>query len=478
MDDIGTLHFDGKSATAKALIKSCARLSSIRRRELWGFFRTSAFAALALLPLLAILCVSGVSLAAPLDFDQDGLSDRLVVQIQNDGDLRWRAKGDGANTNLGVSGKVGDHLIVGNWIASSAPVVGYVRSASGQLTWGIRSGGQEQSVLFGTPSDLVISGGDFNGDGITDAAITKRARRRMRWQVNVGLFSSGSTSTFRHGRFNDIAFFMDVNGRRDGAAVLQRPDEGKYRILVRDLVSGKVKKINRISRSLRNFGRPSPLSDSTGRDVLVFTRRGSSTTAVTVIGRNGRRIMRTQIPEAADTVIGDFLSDPGEEFAFATESGFQAFNPFSETSATLEAPPGIATDLININAFSTNDDGSLPPPRGTCYDQDATDGAKVGFIWKPTSDTQFGAVVILPGTYLNKVSSVKSMTRSGNEIRTLSFKGNANPDPGGRLRPHYIDRTMVGSNYRSQYRSIDIEVALTNGACLRYPIDNPALRVD
>lgn len=441
-----------------------------------AFIRSSVF--LTIFCIFSLLCRLDQAFAAPLDFDQDGLSDRLVVQIQNDGSLLWRAIGDNASTTLGISGKVGDHLIVGNWLAPSSAAVGYVRSLQGQLTWGIRSGGQEQSVLFGTPSHLVISGADFNGDGITDAAISKRARKQMRWQINTGLFSAGTASTFDHGGSSDVVFFMNVNGIRDGAAVLQRPNEGSYRILVRDLISGRVKKINRISRSLRNFDRPSPLSDATGKDVLVFARKGPSSTAVTVIDGNGRRISRTQVAEAVDTVIGDFLSDPGEEFAFATSSGFQVHNPFSGTAVTLEAPSGIAADLVNINAFPPEDDDGLPPARGTCYDQNATDGAKVGFIWKPTSDTQFGAVVILPGTYLNKISSVRSMTRSGNQIRTLSFKGNANPDSGGRLRPHYIDRTMVGSNYRSQYRSIDIEVDLNNGACLRYPIDNPAQRVD
>lgn len=429
------------------------------------------------LALLAILFPTYVS-AAPLDFDGDGLSDRVRVEIEQNGSLRWRSLGDTAAQTLGLSGRAGDHLIAGNWQSPTEPVVGYVRLESDDnLTWTLGPGNNQQSATFGTGSQLVVSGGDFNGDGLVDAALVGVSGRKLRWQINSSLFNGGSSTSYTHGRRQDIAFYMNFNGLRDGAAILRQPAEGNFRVLVRDMVSGRVAKINRISRALKNYGRPSPLMDPGGRDVLLFSRKMGARTAAWVIDRRGKRIWRSSVSESVDTVVGDFLSEPGEEFAFGTSEGYQVVNPFSKVLVLLESPDGIAVDHVNVNAFR-EDDITLPPPQGTCYEEDPTDGAKVGFIWKPVSDTQFGAVVILPGKYLNKVTAVRSTTTAGATIRTLSFKGNANPDPDGKLRPHYIDRTMVGSQYRSQYRSIEIEVDLTNGACLRYPIDNPAQRVD
>jgi hypothetical protein len=207
-------------------------------------------------------------------------------------------------------------------------------------------------------------------------------------------------------------------------------------------------------------------------------RKGSAKTTAVVVDPEGKVLARTSLAEAVDVVVGEFLSDPGEELAFASSSGYVAFNPQTKTSSTLSSPSGIAVDEVNVNTFASSDDPNLPTPRDSCYDGDPTDGFKTGFIWKPASDTQFGAVVILPGIYRDKVRKVETTTTSGTVIRDLDFKGNANPDPGGAARPHYIDRTMQGAEYRRKYRSIYVRAEFINGACMQYLIENPGSRTD
>lgn len=418
------------------------------------------------------------ALAAPLDFDADGTSDRTVVAIESDGSLSWSTKGNSATVALGELGRTGDNLIPGPWVTAGTPLIGYIRASETSVTWSVLSGSGIQSVAYGTPSDTLIAGGDYNGDGVIDAAFTRASRSSLVWHLNTGLFSGGSEQSVTHGKKKNTAFFYNPGGAHDWLAVLAKPASGPLRMVIRNPLTGSKRQQARISRSLLNFARPVPLARSDGVDNLLFVQKGTSKTTAVVVGPRGSTIFRASIPEEVDVVVGEYLADPGEEFAFASSGGFVAYNPASKVSATLEAPSGIAVDEVNVNTFATSDDSGLPTPRDSCYEGDPTDGAKSGFIWKPASDTQFGSIVILPGIYKDKVRKVETTTTSGALIRALQFKGNANPDPGGAERPHYIDRAMQGREYRSTYGSIYVQAEFINGACMTYLIENPALRTD
>jgi hypothetical protein len=349
---------------------------------------------------------------------------------------------------------------------------------NGAVNWNIATGDTLMSMPFGEDRDTQISGGDFNSDGVLDGAFVRTTGRRLVWSINSGLFSGGVTRTLAFGRKGNVPFFANPGTSHDWLAVLVRPSAGSLKIELRNPVTGNRKRISGIGRSLTNFARPIPLRRADGRDNFLFVRKTAGRTTAVVLGPAGKQRARLSVPESVDVVVGEFLSDQGEELAFATSAGFVVYNPATRTRTTIAAPSGVAVDEVNITTFATTDNSGLPAPRDTCYVTDPTDGFKTGFIWKPASDTQFGAVVILPGIYKNKVRQVRTTTTAGVTIRTLAFKGNANPDPGGMERPHYIDRSMQGGEYRRTYRSIIVEAELTNGACLSYEIDNPANRVD
>lgn len=66
-----------------------------------------------------------------------------------------------------------------------------------------------------------------------------------------------------------------------------------------------------------------------------------------------------------------------------------------------------------------------------------SDGAG-GFLWKPKSDTQPGAVVLFPGQEKNQFSFVK-IVHKGQVIKDLSFSGWGNPDQDGKRQHWRVD---------------------------------------
>ncbi len=442
---------------------------------------TNFYAAAATHLLLATLLLGLTTpvCAAPLDFDNDGLTDRVAVTIDDNSSFSWEAVGEIAASDLGQVGEDEDSAIPGRWLANDESVVGFVRKVGFGLSWNILNGSALQSVTFGSSNGVFLSGGDYNGDGIIDAAVVTKNGSSREWNISSDLFTAETptTTTIQLGRAKDIPLFLNVSGLSDSIAVLHTPPGGSLLIRALDITTNVVRRMRRIPRTMRKFGRPLPLAKADGTDVLAFIRKGTGITIVNVIALNGRRIKRIEFPEAVDVVVGNFLAAEGEEVGFVGTTKFEAINPFTSESSEFDPVSGVAAGEININQFTVEDYDGLPDPSDTCYEQDPTDGYKIRFIWKPKSDTQFGSVVILPGTYLNKISALKSTTSAGETIREFAFKGNANPDISG-LRPHYIDRIMEGPAYRRRYGAIKIRVDLINGACLEYPIENPAVRVD
>lgn len=100
-------------------------------------------------------------------------------------------------------------------------------------------------------------------------------------------------------------------------------------------------------------------------------------------------------------------------------------------------------------------------------------------MWKPTSDTKPGAVVVFPGRYDTQFKSVEVFTE-GRRLAVAQFAGWANPESDKRLRQHWkFQKRAANWPFNIVVQATDpigdLE-AVTSVLCWR--IENPRIRND
>ncbi|MBX7137827.1 MAG: hypothetical protein K1X83_07565 [Oligoflexia bacterium] len=295
--------------------------------------------------------------ASPVDFNGDGLSDITLIAIRPDQSLRWKSilsplqiPNVPAPTVIGDLGAAGDHIALGRWSALSAVQPAVISQDGGEIVWK-STGGQ---FSFGSDSDLLVAGGDFNGNGFADAAAISKRAGRLVWKIKYDPLApngSGSPGTAEivFGTRNDQPFFVNPDGARDWLAIVRTPARGGAYIIMRDPASTTVRRVAIGSVD----GTPLPVAENSSQDVLVaFIKRGAhSTTASFRSLSNGARRGGVRWKSQGDLIVGDYASDTGQELAIQTSDGFSLYNPFSKLRTAISTADGIAVDEVNLNSF-------------------------------------------------------------------------------------------------------------------------------
>ncbi len=288
------------------------------------------------------------------DFDGDGTSEAVTISESN-GALAWSTTLSGTDTasDLGSIGVLGDNAIMCDWLGEGKPQIGVVsvNSSTGELDWKIKdSDGVEHSVSFGDSGNTALSGADFDGDGIADAAVINSKGAKHLWEIQTSLFSATvpASTTFRLGRKAETPFFMNVEGTQDWVGTFRKRGALGYLIRLKNVVTG----TQRLVRGSASLGsgklQPVPLASASGVDKILFVTKGSSSTALVILDLDGTTSSAT-IQATGDVLVGDFLSDDGEEVAVSAEDGFYVYSPSTSQTTQLDALSGIAVDEVNIN---------------------------------------------------------------------------------------------------------------------------------
>ena len=307
------------------------------------------------------------------DFDQDGVSDPVVVVILSSGDLRWwvRNSTTGLLASRGTLGEAGDHIVLGNWLDTAIPEIGVAAlDDAGQIFWKvIDEHGGTQSRAFGVANDTVVSGGDFNGDGITDAAYTRLIKKKVNWNIAHDLFltptAPASVQHFVFGAKGERVFYASPDGLRDWIGTVSEDRSGKPVLRLKNPINGKVSLLTRYPAWVlkSSTSRPLPMKRAVGTgDAIAFTRTSKGKTLVDVRNIKGTKLKSKVLPGTGDVIVGNFLADAGDEIAIksSTTEEFLVYNPFSDVSQTLGSRVGIAIDDVNINLLRQG--SSAPPP--------------------------------------------------------------------------------------------------------------------
>ncbi len=388
-------------------------------------------------------------------------------------------------------GRRGDVPLMARWFPSdlsdaspqlgaASPGIAVFEKDREEISWRVLTPeGRLELVSFGGEGDLVVAGADFDGSGVDDLAVVKLVNGSARWRMQMNSFGGDaeaiSERSLVFGANGDRVFFAAPDGQADWIGIVRRSASGRTIVRMRDVFTNQRVTQRRFPRSLSGGSRPRPVPlkgpAGEGADRLVFPIKAGTATQIIVTTLDGRRVRRLVVKDLESFAVGEFDSIPGEDLAFLKRGRVRVVNVDTRTVSKFSV--GASSELVDeyqISGFqaSTNDGSAVT----SCENASPFDGSE-GFVWKPNSDTQFFAVVVLAPRYTGVATRVTVKRLNGEEIKELRYKGVGN---GGRTA--WQDYQLTGAAYRSTYGSIQLEVQLRGGSCLSYVIRDPSVRVD
>ncbi len=328
-------------------------------------FRRSA--GLAAISALIFACTVSVSSADPAgDCDGDGVSDRMYVVSDTAGKNIFCAKSSTpavAPEKIAVVGASADAMALGAWRSAGEFAIGYIQSRSTGLIWKVVTATspvlEYAQVRFGAQGNVVLLGGDFDGDGISDGAVVEYDKAELSWRVWHNLLAANPGVRRKAVAFGqsstDRVFFFNPDGRRDRLAVMG-DRKGRATLILKDLVTGKS------SRAYTGFPkflirgdrpRPFPLQTGDGEDMVAVLYEDETDTRLYVFNHRGQRIRVKGFVGLFDVSIGDYDgSQAGEEVALTsrTTDTVIIYNPFTNaTPLTKTKVAGVPTDEISVS---------------------------------------------------------------------------------------------------------------------------------
>ena len=310
--------------------------------------KISCLQSVATLLLSIATCTSPTLAASFCDFDGDGMSDIPLVR-RGKGGYNWFAYDPRTGkTKLLVRslGSASSRLIPGNWFTSKLAVPAVVHRPSGGVdhkgmllpaVWSAKSvtyaGGLTRTRSLGRSGDIVILGGDYDGNGITDSLLLKRTTEKLGLRVNYFLSSYngdnlGGERLYRElgNPFQDHNFFFSPDGISDYLAVLQRTGRSVSALQLKPFTDTPTSfSLGKLPRKAQG---PLPLKRGEGvADWLLFYVPKRQSTKLIVKNLQGTTVFRETISGSTDIAVGDYFDDSGWEIAVRDGSTLRFINP-------------------------------------------------------------------------------------------------------------------------------------------------------
>lgn len=324
--------------------------------------------------LIHVATSSPSAFAAGADYDGNGFSEIPVLVPRTGGALEWKLfdPASGAtSTFLPSFGKLGNGLIIANWLypkVTSAGTLSKPTAASkGRLVWTIRTNVvsgkgsaktatiKQHQKFLGRPGDTIVTGGDFDGDGIGDAVVlANRGTGFYKWGLRAKFFLASYNPGLNVNRAyfdfgvlgKDIPFYLNPEGESDWFAVLRKSGT-TYNILMTQPFTRETRTIP-LGRLKDGTHPPVPLQQDDGSDHLVFWATSGDATSLVVKNLQGRTVYATELPIAGTVTVGNYGPGAGEEIAVSAQGRFFIINPITTRVIETSGPVGIAADAVNI----------------------------------------------------------------------------------------------------------------------------------
>lgn len=385
-----------------------------------------------------VTCVSfvPVSLAAvPNDFDGDGKSDRTWVQIESDNTLTWNAhfSSSQAQTNLGTLGKAGDAITMAQWLAGGTQIgVASLNTTTNEIEWSIRdSSGVVKTKVLGQKGDLVVSGADFDGNGLADAAVVRLVDKKATWVVRFDFFASDAPTekTFQFGEAGDRLFYAraETGSAVDWIGITRTGSNSKTLARMMDINSGAIKQFSRLPKfaSEGSRPRPFPIRQASGTDLLGFSVGSGGKTSVRVFSLEGGAVASNVFEGLGVSTVGEFLQSSGYEVVYEASDKAEILSPRAIDITETLPYGGIPVDEINVNSLGL--EVAAPAPTSTpTSGGDESGGGSTG----PGLSAKCGTIVKWPGTHIYKTFGSKHFSDIRRKtIGVILKSGAAGPFP-------------------------------------------------
>jgi hypothetical protein len=296
----------------------------------------------------------------PFDFDSDGYSDSILINIDSGGLLQWRVvqSSNGASSRQGTLGTNGDHVIVGSWFEAGSTQIGVVgKNSNKDLVWSVRNGDDTttapRTFTLGKVGDVAVAAGDFNGNGLADGVTVSKSNRRALWKIYSDPFSatSGGVREVRFGKWTDKLFISSLTEAKDVLGVVSKDFRNRTVIQYYDLATNTRTVTRRFPRIFSNadVSEPIPLKRGDGSTDLLVYRSQNDQMILYVYSKNGRRVTKITQLSADEVIVGNFSVDAGEEIGLQRGEVLTIINPYTGTVSTKSIGNGILVDKQNIN---------------------------------------------------------------------------------------------------------------------------------
>lgn len=330
------------------------------RKIMQRFFGVSLIAVLSLIALHV-----RESHASPIcDFDGDGMSELVVVNTSEKGTYNWRAYNPRSGRIRIVAQGLGtqtSNLIPGNWLTPGQAVAAIVDpvgpNPQDRATWTLKSldylGGIAVSKKLGRSGDIIILGGDYDANGITDSLILKRTTGMLGLRANYFLASYNGNNLGKErlykalgAPFQDSNFFFSPDGHADYLAVLSPSSRGARVVQLKPFTDApQAFTVGRLPSGTRG---PLAIKQGSGRpDYLLFYAMRNGQTQLIVKNLAGHDIYNATVPAADGVLVGDYFDDPGWEIGVQNGDAVTVVNPHTKIPRLVLRPSGRLVSCVS-----------------------------------------------------------------------------------------------------------------------------------
>jgi len=448
------------------------------------------------LALWLILIITPVASLLATDFDNDGIDDFLLIEPQPDKSLRWTyissssqfSQQEVIDENLG---QVGHDVAVADWFGTGQMHLGRTRvTDNDEINWRALEPDGGHAVVFGEKGDIIVSGGNFDGSALADAAVvTPEGLYKIRHNPFAGILNSSvATSESEHQflkRHVNIGkpTFIDVNGDgQDSAAfVLRRKlrKAGAFRNVLIYRNADDEQTRQRLNRNIRGnrLAVVTPVSLGNRDAILTSTRMRRGRFQIRVNDPlDGTLLFRRGYNTRALVVVGDYLNRGYEQFA-TRRPGLARVQDFitKEPLINFNVPKGVLADAVNVNNTGSNQPAgggqcgvSVLRPAIVCHQCQAN-------VWIAKSESDGRGVFLAHNKYNGKISSVQVVRKSDcSVLATGNFSGLHNPWSNTGNRSHWRFG-QLGGNYGT---NVMIRQNMKNGPAIGYDLPNAGVRTE
>jgi hypothetical protein len=315
---------------------------------------------------------------------------------------------------------------MGQWLPGGTQI-GVVSLNESTLTWSILdSNGNRIDRTFGKKGDLAIAGGDFDGDGISDAAVARIEDGKVKWQVAYGLFNTATVQpvNFNFGSPGDRIFYARAEDSSvDWIGVMRKGAGRSSAARLKNLVTNQIRQYTRMPSFAGTGTRPRafPVRQTGAADLLGFQVPKSNGTEIRVFTLSGVEVGSALFEGKGDAVAGEYtVSAAGFEVVFQSTAEAGAFNASSGEVNQFTPVGGVLVDEININTMGAAVQNPSSDP-GSGNEGGGSGGAVANC----------SSVVPLPGSHIYKTHGSQHFTDvRRNTIGVVLKVGARGPFPG------------------------------------------------